>query len=74
MGKTIEEGAVDGRLNVFGVSKLRVADASVFPVIPDGRIQNAVYMVAEKVITILFHNLSFRKKKTNSTICYSVQI
>jgi len=33
----------------LGVKGLRVIDASVFPVIPDCRIQNAVYMVAEKV-------------------------
>lgn len=39
---------VDSQLKVHGVKKLRVIDASVFPVIPDCRIQNAVYMVAEK--------------------------
>ena len=49
MGKTIEEGVVDGGLNVHGVKRLRVIDASVFPVIPDARIQNPVYMTAEKV-------------------------
>jgi choline dehydrogenase len=33
---------------VFGVKNLRVMDASVMPVIPDCRIQNSVYMVAER--------------------------
>merc|ERR1712093_494613 len=48
MGRTIEEGVVNGRLKVFGVQGLRVVDASVMPVIPDGRIQSPVYMIAEK--------------------------
>lgn len=39
---------LDNELKVYGVKGLRVIDASVFPVIPDCRIQNAVYMVAEK--------------------------
>jgi len=53
MGRTIEEGVVNGRLKVFGVQGLRVVDASVMPVIPDGRIQSPVYMIAEKVIQML---------------------
>ncbi|KAJ4288357.1 hypothetical protein N0V88_007395 [Collariella sp. IMI 366227] len=48
MSKDIGEGVVDGKLRVFGVEKLRVIDASVIPVIPDCRIQNSVYMIAEK--------------------------
>jgi choline dehydrogenase len=30
------------------VRNLRIIDASVFPIIPDARIQNPVHMVAEK--------------------------
>ncbi|KAJ7156978.1 hypothetical protein C8R43DRAFT_411128 [Mycena crocata] len=48
MSKDIKQGAVDGRLRVFGIQNLRVIDASVIPVIPDYRIQNSVYMIAEK--------------------------
>lgn len=48
LSKNIEQGVVDHHLKVHGVKNLRVIDASVFPVIPDCRIQNAVYMVAEK--------------------------
>ncbi|KAF7953584.1 uncharacterized protein EAE97_000983 [Botrytis byssoidea] len=48
LGKSIEQGVVDHELRVFGVKNLRITDASVFPVIPDCRIQNAVYMVAER--------------------------
>jgi choline dehydrogenase len=51
LGKTIEQGVVDDKLKVHGIHNLRVIDASVFPVIPDCRIQNAVYMVAEKACT-----------------------
>ncbi|KAH6716615.1 oxidoreductase [Leptodontidium sp. MPI-SDFR-AT-0119] len=48
LSKNIDEGVVDTNLKVHGIKNLRVIDASVFPVIPDCRIQNAVYMVAEK--------------------------
>jgi choline dehydrogenase len=48
LGKSVDQGVVDEKLKVYGVQGLRVIDASVFPVIPDCRIQNAVYMAAEK--------------------------
>ncbi|KJZ75584.1 hypothetical protein HIM_05047 [Hirsutella minnesotensis 3608] len=53
LSKSVEQGAVDARLRVHGVQKLRVVDASVMPVIPDCRIQNSVYMVAEKAADML---------------------
>ncbi|KAF2771993.1 glucose-methanol-choline oxidoreductase-like protein [Teratosphaeria nubilosa] len=48
LSKDIGQGVVDPHLKVHGVKNLRVIDASVFPIIPDCRIQNPVYMVAEK--------------------------
>ncbi|WOO83123.1 Oxygen-dependent choline dehydrogenase [Vanrija pseudolonga] len=48
MARDIGDGVVDPHLRVHGLKNLRVADASIFPVIPDCRIQNVVYMVAEK--------------------------
>ncbi|KAK5441441.1 hypothetical protein LTS15_011273 [Exophiala xenobiotica] len=48
LGQDIGNGVVDERLQVYGIRQIRVIDASVFPIIPDARIQNAVYMVAEK--------------------------
>ncbi|XP_059046770.1 ecdysone oxidase-like [Achroia grisella] len=40
---------VDGRLRVFGVQRLRVADASVLPTITSGNTNAPIIMVAEKV-------------------------
>jgi choline dehydrogenase-like flavoprotein len=48
MAKDIGDGVVDPSLKVHGTQGLRVIDASIFPFIPDCRIQNVVYMVAEK--------------------------
>ncbi|CAI7663833.1 unnamed protein product [Penicillium bialowiezense] len=48
LSKNIGQGVVDPSLKVHGINGLRVIDASVMPVIPDCRIQNSVYMVAEK--------------------------
>jgi choline dehydrogenase len=48
LSKNIDQGVVDPALKVHGVDNLRVIDASVFPIIPDCRIQNTVYMVGEK--------------------------
>lgn len=48
LSKSIEQGVVDPKLKVHGIKNLRVADASVVPVIPDCRIQNSIYMIGEK--------------------------
>ncbi|CAG7922563.1 unnamed protein product [Penicillium olsonii] len=48
LSKNIGQGVLDPALKVHGIKNLRVVDASVMPVIPDCRIQNSVYMVAEK--------------------------
>ena len=49
LSKDIEQGAVGPDLRIHGTRNLRVVDASIIPVIPDCRIQNAVYMIGEKV-------------------------
>ncbi|RAL07942.1 GMC family oxidoreductase [Aspergillus homomorphus CBS 101889] len=40
---------VDHRARVFGVSDLRVVDASAFPILPPGHPQSTCYMLAEKI-------------------------
>ena len=44
---------VDERLNVIGVSALRVVDASIFPLSVSGNIMAPVYAVAEKAAEII---------------------
>lgn len=46
-------GVVDDRLKVYGISGLRVVDASIIPVIPDQHIQGTVYMIAEKAADMI---------------------
>ncbi len=53
MGTSIADGVVDGELNVFGVSHLKVADIGVLPVEPNGNTCYSAYMVALRCATIL---------------------
>ncbi|KAF3066426.1 Oxygen-dependent choline dehydrogenase [Daldinia childiae] len=48
MGSNGINSVVDGELRVHGFSNLRVADASVFPVIPAAHTMAPVYMIAER--------------------------
>lgn len=40
---------VDPQLRVYGVEGLRVADASVMPVVPSGNCHTGIVMIGEKV-------------------------
>ena len=46
-------GVVDSNLKVYGVKGLRIADASIMPIIPDQHTQGPVYMIAEKVASLI---------------------
>ena len=43
-----DEGAVNPELEVYGVERLRVIDASIMPLFTDQHSSAAVYMIAEK--------------------------
>jgi choline dehydrogenase len=54
MGRASDPGAVtDPRLRVYGVAGLRVADASVMPVIPNAPLNAPVLAVAEKAAVLI---------------------
>ncbi|PVH94397.1 GMC oxidoreductase [Periconia macrospinosa] len=46
-------GVVNARFQVYGVSNLRVVDASVFPLIPQSNTQSLVYVVAERAADLI---------------------
>jgi len=46
MSTSIESGVVDSNFNVFGTENLKVVDASVIPLLPDGNICYGVYVMA----------------------------
>lgn len=53
MGTSIQNGVVDGNLNVFGVENLMVADLGVAPQSPDGNTCYAAYLIALNAARIL---------------------
>ena len=54
MGTAAMGKVVDADLNVKGVAKLRVVDASVFPVAITGHLQVAVYAMANQAAEIVY--------------------
>jgi choline dehydrogenase len=48
---------VDGELNVYGTSRLMVADASVMPTIPTGNIMAPCVAIGERAAEIVLHGL-----------------
>ena len=48
------ESVVDSKLRVHGVPNLRVADASIFPVLPNANPIASIVMVAEKASDMIF--------------------
>ena len=48
-----QEGVVDSTFKVYGIDRLRIVDASVFPRIPGFFIVTSVYMIAEKAADVI---------------------
>ncbi|KAJ0411851.1 hypothetical protein ATCC90586_003004 [Pythium insidiosum] len=46
MGQSADTAVVDNHLRVFGLTNVRVADASIIPSIPNGNVHSSVLMVA----------------------------
>jgi choline dehydrogenase len=53
MGRNIQEGVVDGFLNVFGTRNLKVADLSISPVLPDGNTTMPAQMIGLNAVRFI---------------------
>lgn len=53
MGRTIQEGVVDGFLNVFGTKNLKVADLSIAPILPDGQPSAAAQIIGLNAVRFI---------------------
>jgi choline dehydrogenase len=56
MGRTIQEGVVDGFLNVYGTKNLKVADLSISPILPDGQPSTAAQMIGLNAVRFILNN------------------
>ncbi|MDQ0243140.1 choline dehydrogenase [Bacillus fengqiuensis] len=58
MGRTIQDGVVDGFLNVFGTKNLKVADLSIAPILPDGQPSTAAQMIGLNAVRFIREDTS----------------
>ncbi|WP_394138878.1 GMC oxidoreductase [Cytobacillus oceanisediminis] len=56
MGRNIQEGVVDGFLNVFGIRNLKVADLSIAPILPDGNTSIPAQMIGLNAVRFIQNN------------------
>ncbi len=67
MGPSPEHAVVDSRLRVYGITGLRVIDASVFPCITSGNTNAPTIMVAEKGAQMVLQDAAGRQPASTST-------
>ncbi|NWK69047.1 GMC family oxidoreductase [Bacillus paramycoides] len=56
MGKSIKDGVVNSKLDVFGTQNLKVADLSVAPILPDGNTSIPARMIALNAVRFIQNN------------------
>jgi choline dehydrogenase len=67
MGTADDPGAVvDARLRVFGVTGLRVVDASIMPTITSGNTNSPTLMIAERASEMIRADRRARAKSTQA--------
>ncbi|WP_338786221.1 GMC family oxidoreductase [Metabacillus sp. FJAT-53654] len=58
MAKRIQDGVVDGYLNVFGTKNLKVADLSISPILPDGNTSIPSQMIGLACVRFIQENFT----------------
>lgn len=56
MGKSVQDGVVNGQLDVFGATNLKVADLSIAPILPDGNTCLAAQMIGLNAVRFIKNN------------------
>ena len=59
MSNTILSGVVDEYLNVFGTKKLKVADLSISPILPDGNTSMPSQMIGLNAVRFIQEGFPF---------------